>query len=305
MISGKRKRRGFVMTGGGAKGLYEAGVIHAFHLTGMEFDVITGSSIGAMNSVFYAEYLLHKRELPSETRIDPERAIEALDDYVKAFHHAWLMLPDKRVIDDSETGPLGKLKDDLLRFNLTLPQLTRLAWWWTTPGRGPVAPPRVWPDLLKLGRELAERLGVGNLLGIIKNRGSKRIEAALRTYLRRFGLERSLIPAEDDHRLKDIFTQPVSPLTPWHLKKGVSENGRPGEKTYRLVHPERTLQDYAGNGVDVRVTRANYRTGRLEISAYISLPDFVRYMLRQAWRLQVPDVDRIRAVPRGVCADAR
>ena len=51
-------RRGFVMTGGGAKGLYEAGVIHALHLTGMEFDVITGSSIGAFNAVFFAEYLL-------------------------------------------------------------------------------------------------------------------------------------------------------------------------------------------------------------------------------------------------------
>jgi NTE family protein len=48
----KLKKRGFVMTGGGAKGLYEAGVIHAFHITGMEFDVITGSSIGAMNSAF-------------------------------------------------------------------------------------------------------------------------------------------------------------------------------------------------------------------------------------------------------------
>ena len=53
----KTKRRGFVMTGGGAKGLYEAGVINAFHLTGMEFDVITGSSIRAMNSIFFAEYL--------------------------------------------------------------------------------------------------------------------------------------------------------------------------------------------------------------------------------------------------------
>ena len=30
--SGKYKVRGFVMTGGGAKGFYEAGVIHAFHI---------------------------------------------------------------------------------------------------------------------------------------------------------------------------------------------------------------------------------------------------------------------------------
>ena len=60
----KEKKRGFVMTGGGAKGLYEAGVIHAFHITGMEFDILTGSSIGAMNSIFFAEYLYQKRQLP-------------------------------------------------------------------------------------------------------------------------------------------------------------------------------------------------------------------------------------------------
>ena len=84
--SQKQVRRGFVMTGGGAKGLYEAGVIHAFHLTGVEFDVITGSFIGAFNSVFFAEYLLRKRELASEVRDDPEQAVEAMDRLVKACH---------------------------------------------------------------------------------------------------------------------------------------------------------------------------------------------------------------------------
>jgi predicted acylesterase/phospholipase RssA len=75
----KKKRRGFVMTGGGAKGLYEAGVIHAFHLLGMEFDVITGSSIGAMNSIFYAEYLFCKRQLHNDILQDPLLAIEHMD----------------------------------------------------------------------------------------------------------------------------------------------------------------------------------------------------------------------------------
>jgi len=92
----KQKKRGFVMTGGGAKGLYEAGVIHAFHMTGMEFDVITGSSIGAMNSIFFAEYLYQKRQLPIEVRQDPLRALEEMDSQVKAFQHTWLLLPYKR-----------------------------------------------------------------------------------------------------------------------------------------------------------------------------------------------------------------
>ncbi len=74
----KIKKRGFVMTGGGAKGLYEAGVINALHVSGMEFDVITGSSIGALNSVFFAEYLFLKRGLPAAVRSDPEKAVEAM-----------------------------------------------------------------------------------------------------------------------------------------------------------------------------------------------------------------------------------
>jgi predicted acylesterase/phospholipase RssA len=115
------KRRGFVMTGGGAKGLYEAGVIHAFHISGMEFDVITGSSIGAMNSVFYAEYLFHKSQLEADVLEQPEQAVDALDSLVKAFHHAWLSLPEKRIIDDSEEGPLGGLKDDLLESGSEIP----------------------------------------------------------------------------------------------------------------------------------------------------------------------------------------
>ena len=124
----KTTKRGFVMTGGGAKGLYEAGVIHAFHLCGMEFDVITGSSIGAINSVFYAEYQYLRKQLPEDVRHDAELVVEAMDPLVRTFLHAWWQMPSFQIIDDSETGPLGLLKDDLLQFDLSLPQMTRLAW---------------------------------------------------------------------------------------------------------------------------------------------------------------------------------
>src|SRR5512142_362641 len=102
----KKTLRGFVMTGGGAKGLYEAGVIQALHICGIEFDVITGSSIGALNSVFFAEYLFRKRQLPAAVLQDPVQTVEHMDDLVKAYHHAWLQLPQKKLIDDSEQGPL-------------------------------------------------------------------------------------------------------------------------------------------------------------------------------------------------------
>ena len=43
----------------------------------------------------------------------------------------------------------------------------------------------------------------------------------------------------------------------------------------------------------MRLTRANYRTGRLEISAYLAPEDFMRYMEKQAWRLDVADPEKM------------
>jgi hypothetical protein len=292
--SQKKVRRGFVMTGGGAKGLYEAGVIHAFHITGMEFDVITGSSIGAFNSVFFAEYLLRKKALSPEVRSDPEQAVEAMDKVVKAYHHAWLQMPEKKIVDDSETGPLGKLKDDLLRFHVCLPDLTRIIWWWTDPEQGKIPSPLVWPALVKLGKELVERLGgVGPLLHILKHGRTAPFEHAIRTYLARFGMERSLVPAEEDGRLTSVFTDPIVPLNHAHLRgERLVDPGGGGEKV-SLVQPDRTLRDYRQAGIDVRLTRANYRTGRLEVSAYLSTQDFVQYMQEQAFRLEKEDPDKL------------
>jgi len=292
--SPKLKKRGFVMTGGGAKGFYEAGVIHAFHITGMEFDVITGSSIGAMNSIFFAEYLYQKHLLPEAVRQDPLAAIQALDERVRAFHHAWLLMPDKRIVDDSAGGPIGKLKDDLEVFHLDLPLIARLTWWWSDPDRRNPPPAEAWPGLLRLGTELVGRLGgVGELLNLIKFYRASPVRQALILYLGRFNLDRSLIPAADDHRLKDIFTQPVSPLTAEHLAGDEAATDAPGTATYILVDQNRSLRDYAQQQIEVRVTRANYRTGRLEVSAYVPLENFVRFMEKQAWRLQVSDPDMI------------
>jgi hypothetical protein len=292
--SQKNVRRGFVMTGGGAKGLYEAGVIHAFHITGVEFDVITGSSIGAFNSVFFAEYLLRKKDLAPEVSADPEQAVEAMDELVKGFHHAWLQMPEKKIVDDSETGPLGQLKDDLLEFKLCLPDLTSIIWWWTDPERGTIPSPRVWPALVKLGKELTERLGgAGKLLDILKHGRTAPFENAVRTYLGRFDMEGSLIPAEEDSRLTSIFTDPIAPLNHAHLRGDRLNAAGDGGEKIGLVKPGRTLREYHQAGIDVRLTRANYRTGRLEVSAYMSAEDFVRYMQKQAFRLEKEDPDKI------------
>src|SRR5512137_1300924 len=155
----KSKRRGFVMTGGGAKGLFEAGVIHAFHITGMEFDVITGSSIGAMNSIFFAEYLLRKKGLPAEVRANPERTIQAMEGLIRSYHRAWLLMPEKKIIGDSPDSPLGLLVEDLGKFKLILANLVRIGWWWQDPKRGILPGSGVVSAALQTVKELLERLG--------------------------------------------------------------------------------------------------------------------------------------------------
>jgi hypothetical protein len=290
-------RRGFVMTGGGAKGLYEAGVIHAFHICGMDFHVITGSSIGAMNAIFYAEYLYRKSRLPKRLHQDPERAIEALEELVLAYLHAWWQMPERGIIDDSDEGPLGRLKDDLQKFNLNLPGMTRLYWWWSDPSHGKIPPPQVGISLLRLVRELAERLeGWGPLLRIFKEHRQDMLQEALRTYLGRFDMQNSLVPPGGDQRLTSFFNDPISPITALQV---MGENGTPlGRRTpIRIVEPGRTLRDYSESaGVDVRLTRVNYRTGRLEISAYLSDQNFAAYLSKQSKRT---GSEAIEALPIG------
>ena len=292
----KIKRRGLVMTGGGAKGLYEAGVIHAFHITGMEFDVITGSSIGAMNSAFFAEYLLRKRNLPKDAKATPERTIQAMDGLIRSFHRAWLMMPEKNIIDDSRNSPLGLLIDDLEKFDLNLADIVKIGWWWKDPKRGAIPGPHVFPAVLRIAKELVERIGKpGELLGIFKSQRKFFLREATRTYLKRFQLERSLIPAGSggDQIIEKTFTEPVTPLQSGHLSGLVSQELQPVGKAERLVDSKRTFKDFEKHGISVRLTRANYRTGRLEISAYLALEDFMRYMEKQAWRLDVADPEKM------------
>jgi len=47
-------KRGLYLQGGGAKGAYQAGVLKAFHEKDIEFNYIAGTSIGSVNSYFWA-----------------------------------------------------------------------------------------------------------------------------------------------------------------------------------------------------------------------------------------------------------
>ncbi|MBP9503576.1 MAG: patatin-like phospholipase family protein [Candidatus Promineofilum sp.] len=282
----KSTKRGFVMTGGGAKGLFEAGVIHAFHLCGLEFDVITGSSIGAINSIVYAEYQWLKRHLPAETLADPMKTIEAMDPYVWASLHAWWDLPRMNIIDDSATGPIGLLKDDLLGLDIGLPSIVRLIWWYTDPNNDLVPDLAVLADISRIINELPERLAGGQ--GVLETwkrwRDDKLnpFDAAVRTYLNRFGMEHALVPDDKADNLRQFFTQSIVPLRREHLDDPAAV--LPEIKPVPLIPPDRTLRDYRESGVEVRMTRTNFRTGRLEVSSYNSAEQFAAFLKKHWYR---------------------
>lgn len=47
--------RGLVLEGGGAKGAYQIGAWEAFRYLGIEFDAVTGTSVGALNGALYVQ----------------------------------------------------------------------------------------------------------------------------------------------------------------------------------------------------------------------------------------------------------
>ena len=308
----RKKRRGFVMTGGGAKGLYEAGVINAFHLTGMEFDVITGSSIGAMNSIFFAEYLWYKRSLaekiPDDDPEKPVRLIEEMEEMIRRYHHTWLQMPSERIIDDSKDGALSRLVKQVGDLRINLSDLVTLGWWMTDPKLSDLPKTDTGGSFLTTFNRLIISLGEGNALkglGVLasivtKHRDRQEIvREVVRVYLRNLGLEYSVISSAqgdregDDVKIEKMFTRKVLPLAREQLSNPIARQTEIPEGGKPLIDPNRTLKDYWDKGIDVRLTRANYRTGRLEIAAYLSSEDFLKFMRKQAWRLKKADPEKM------------
>ena len=48
-------KRAIVLSGGGAKGGYEIGAWKAFRRLGIDFDIVTGTSVGALNGVLMVQ----------------------------------------------------------------------------------------------------------------------------------------------------------------------------------------------------------------------------------------------------------
>jgi hypothetical protein len=190
------------------------------------------------------------------------------------------------IIDDSAGGPLGRLKDDLLELDVSVPSLVRILWWYTDPTDDLIPDASVLADITNLINELPERLAGGSgVLEIWKRWREDKLnpfDAAVRTYLNRFGMEHSLVPDDKADNLRDFFTQSITPLRPEHLDDSAAHT--PGVAEVPLIPAARTLRDFKESGIEVRLTRTNFRTGRLEVSAYNSPAQFGAFLKKHWFR---------------------
>ena len=52
-MKSKKKKTALVLGGGGSRGAYEAGVWQALTELGIEIDIVTGTSVGAINAALF------------------------------------------------------------------------------------------------------------------------------------------------------------------------------------------------------------------------------------------------------------
>lgn len=320
MLNDPNYVRGVVMEGGGAKGYYEAGVVHAFHMSEMDFTVITGSSAGALNALFLAEYLYKKRCKKDKGKLGPQELKDELYTMVVRFHAALLLLAEVDLIPDSENDPLGRLYEILQRINVNFSDIIRIVWLISTPTLFKKAVLSI-KDLSHIGaiyrvlesindftKEQRQSL-ISSIEQHVFNSESnertdnERIFSVLADVIdvKSLNMENSALVSEkkDDIIFKLLTTEPLS-YSSQPNKKGLNKTNNQDEERVvsksvfrslpdamedhlnrapsQLIDLNRTLNDYKKIGLDVRFTRANYRTGKLEISGCFSRDDLKRFI---------------------------
>jgi predicted acylesterase/phospholipase RssA len=79
--------KALVLTGGGARGAYEAGVVKGLVDAGQTFDLVCGTSIGAINAAFYAQDELPQLEtiwksIAGKNVIEPTAEVQSIENFV-------------------------------------------------------------------------------------------------------------------------------------------------------------------------------------------------------------------------------
>lgn len=282
-----RNRRAIVVSGGGAKGVFEAGVLYALHRVGfVDFDIVAGASAGSLNGGFFAEYVHHWREQMRAPDASPATAQRALEPLIERLLYMWTHVTDWGVIDFGENADLRRLIQAVSDIELSLPMVVGAWWALTTPRTN-------WLQKLLVERvlggrmalralvELVQELGPGDTLALARDLLRRRsapsagesLWQTARPYIKRY-IARNVGP--DTHLWRAVV--PVAALrnvltaeTP-RLAAGLSTHPGPPQP---LISPERRLSAYRRAGTDVRFTRTNLRTGYLEISAFVTVDEFI------------------------------
>jgi len=245
-------RRAVVFSGGGAKGIFESGVVHALAQTGYEADVITGSSVGALNAIGYAEMVRVRRQEGAEASLTTVESLLTL----------WQELDRLKVADLDRWGwrvwVFGAL---FLAFGWAL-ILAAFSGGGTRP----------WLALLERA--------AGFVLGLLALAAGAawiviwmRLPAALRRHVwqGRWGEQtRDESGATWGGRVRDAALRVGGLLPSLFGDRGL-------RRAAALVVPaHRRLSEYRESGLDVRLTRTNVRTGRTEISEVLEPRDMDR-----------------------------
>jgi predicted acylesterase/phospholipase RssA len=268
-----RARRAVVLSGGGAKGVFESGVLHAFAQVGLEPQVLTGSSVGAVNAVAFAEVLRARRE-------EGEEAAQAV---LERALHLWQGLDRERVADlDAWGWRVWGLGIGAVLVGLLVAWLAAAGGWSGGGGAGAGA-------LLVTGRIAGFAIGLAAILsGLALLRLWTRMPGLLRGRVRSglggpsargvpdgtagasragggqgAGAERADPVVRHRH-----FLLGLAGLTPALFARAGLERA-----LARVVPAARLLSEYRACGLDVRLTRTNVRTGRTEVSEHLTAAD--------------------------------
>lgn len=138
---------GLFLQGGGAKGAFEAGAVYAMHEKGLEFGVIAGTSIGAVNGYcIYTDNIEKMKEfytetdfqstaanievtntIPNDYIIDKMKTLEGINKHVKSFYVNYVNVKDGE-LDEVRTDVsklAGEKALNCIKYSSLLPYVCR------------------------------------------------------------------------------------------------------------------------------------------------------------------------------------
>ena len=236
------RRHAAVFSGGGAKGVFESGVVHALVRAGYEPEVITGSSVGAINAATLAELIRTRREEGDVAR----------DALLEKSLRLWQSIDRWKIAD---FDPWGR------RIFLVAAACALVAaglGYWAFAGPAIPAGADFWLRAAALVAGVAFLWAAGRLVWwwrSLPRRLHRRIQHGMTAAPELAPAEPAIVRGAARRFLKALGLYPSL------------FNGRGLESAVKsLIPTPRRFADYQRIDVELRLTRTNLRTGRTEVS---------------------------------------